>query len=228
MNLSQLTSAAQQFTNDIQGSRYAGLYTGALNIAQDQFAMDAKCTFKDMVVQYIVAGQSAYPLPADFMWEKLVLLNGLMLPPMSRYNLALSYTGSRWDQVTGTPNSYTIDPDVARQQILLVPIPQANDAGKDLQMTYFALPADLVNPNDIPFNGNTLLNEYHLGVAAWAAWYLLQSEDVTEAVAAKKKDLLAIYNDCVSQCSDQFKNTVSEPLRMRGVRNYTWDYSNPL
>lgn len=227
MTLAQLTAVVQQFVNDNAGTRYNGLYTGALNIAQDQFAIDSKCTFKDMPIQYAVNNQSVYPLPADFMWEKLVLFNGLMLPPISRFELARINTGSRWDQNTGTPTAYNIDPDLARQDLLLYPIPQNNDAGKDIQMTYFALPADMVNPGDLPLNGNPLLAQFHVGIAAWAAWYLLQSEDASATISQKKKDLIGIYNDFVSQCSDTFKNTVSEPLRSRGVRSYSFNYPTP-
>lgn len=224
MNLGTLTSFAQLLSNDVNGTRYASQYTTILNEGQYQFAQDSKCTFKDMPTQTIVAGQSTYPLPTDFMWEKMVLVNGLMLPPKSRFELARTNTGGRWDQLTGTPTSYTIDPDVARQQILFVPIPQANDAvagANDIQMTYFALPAAMVNPTDVPLNNNPLLVQYHMGIAAWAASYLLMTEDLTESISAKIKKLTDLYNDYVSQASDQFKNTVSEPLRMRGVRNYT-------
>ncbi len=224
MTLSSLTTFAQLLSNDVNGTRYASQYTTVLNEAQYQFAQDAKCTFKDMAVQTIVSGQAAYPLPTDFMWEKMVLLNGLMLPPKSRFELARTNTGGRWDQLTGTPTSYTIDPDLARQQILLVPIPQANDAAagvNDLQMTYFALPAAMVNPTDVPLNNNPLLYQYHMGIAAWAAYFLLMSEDSTPAIETKKTKLIDLYNDYISLASDQFKNTVSEPLRMRGVRNYT-------
>lgn len=228
MNLAVLTTTTQQFINDINGSRYSSLYTAALNIAQDQFAMDSKCTFKDMPVQTVVSGQAIYPLPNDFMWEKMILVNGLMLPPISRFELARTNTGTRWDQRTGTPTNYCIDPDIAREDLLLFPIPQANDAGNDIQMTYFANPVDMVNPTDIPLNGNLLLSQYHIGVAAWAGWYLIQGEDATPSTAQKKKDLMAIYNDCVSQCVDQFKNTVSQPLRMRGVRNYVSSLGGPF
>ncbi len=227
MNLSQLTPICQQLLNDINGTRYAGLYTGALNEAQNQFAIDSKCTFKDMAPQVAVLNQAVYPLPADFMWEKLVLFNGIMLPPVSRFELARTNTGTRWDQRTGTPTAYNIDPDVARQQLLLFPLPQANDVGKDIQMTYFALPTALANPGDVPLNANPLLVQFHMALAFWASWYLLQGEDASETVMAKMKKFLDTYNDYVSQCVDTFENTVSLPLRMRGVRVYYFDYANP-
>ncbi len=229
MNLSTLSTFAQLLSNDVNGTRYATQYATVLNEAQYQFAMDSKCTFKDMAIQTIVSGTASYPLPTDFMWEKLILVNGLMLPPISRFELARTNTGTRWDQRTGTPTAYNIDPDLARQSILLFPIPQANDAlagQNDLQMTYFALPAAMVNPTDQPLNANPLLVPYHMGIAAWAASYLLMTEDPTPILDGKIKRLTQIYNDYVSQASDQFKNTVSQPIRMRGVRNYVSDLSS--
>lgn len=224
MNLNTLTGFVGTLTNDINKTRYAAVYTTILNEAQNQFAMDTKCTFKDMTVQSIVAGQATYPLPTDFMWERLVLANGLMLSPISRFELARQNSGSRWDLVTGTPRAYCIDPDVARQQILLYPIPTQNDNGNDLQMTYFALPTAMSSGTDVPLNNNPLLYQYHMGIAAWAAWYMLASEDSTPSIETKKKSLMNMYSDYVSQCVDQFKNTVSEPLRMRGVRNYAFTF----
>lgn len=222
MNLSTLTTVTQQFLNDINGSRYSSLYTGALNIAQQQFVLDTKCLWKTWPATLSVSGQAAYPLPTDFLWEKQVLFNGIGLPPISRSELARTNTGSRWDTQQGTPRAYNIDPDVAESQLLLYPIPQANDAGKDIVLIYYAMPTDMSASTDIPLNSTPLLAQFHVGIAAWAAWYLCQSEDSTPGVSQKKRDLLQIYNDNVSKCVDTFKNTVSEPLRMRGVRNYSF------
>lgn len=227
MNLSTLTQFVAVMTNDVNQTRYAAQYVSVLNEAQYQFAMDSKCTFKDMTVQNIVAGQATYPLPTDFMWEKMVLVNGIKLSPVSRFELARQNSGSRWDIVTGTPRAYCIDPDVARSDILLYPIPTANDAvtgANDIQMTYFALPTAMSAGTDVPLNNNPLLVPYHMGIAAWASWFLMQSEDSTPAIEDKKRSLMRLYNDYVSQATDQFKNTVSEPLRMRGVRTYAFSY----
>lgn len=216
MNLTTLTQVAAQFANDSQQTRYAGLYTQALNLGQDQFALDAKVTWKDWPSTTIVSGQASYPLPSDFMWEKKVTCNGLMLLPISRAELDRQFTASRWDTLTGTPRNYIVDPDVQKNQLLLFPIPQGNDAGNDLVLTYFALPVDLANGTDTPLNANPLLVQFHIGIAAWAAWYLLGAENATPEMTQKRKDLLQIYNDCVSQATDTFRNTVSAPLRQRG------------
>ena len=219
MNLSELTDAAAQMAEDPAKSRYSGLYTTALNLAQQQFVLDSKCLWK-YASYTISANDASYVLPTDFLFEKTCVLNGLPLQPASRFELTRQNTGSRWDQLTGTPRCYIIDPEASKDELLLYPIPVDADAGKDLVLTYYAYPLDMVNPTDLPLNGNLLLAQFHVGIAAWAAWYLKQAESMTVEVQAKKKDLLQIYNDRVSQATDTFANTITEPLRMRGVRNY--------
>ncbi len=217
MNLGTLTTTTQQLINDAQGTRQSGLYTAALNLAQQQFVIDTKCLWKDQTTAAITPGTAAYALPTDFLWEKLVMYNGVPLQPASRAALARTHQGSRWDTITGTPTNYCIDPDVSKSDILLFPIPAANDI-YDLVLTYYAYPLDMSSSTDIPLNATPLLTQFHLAIAAWAGWYLLATEDADPKVQANRKQLLDIYNDLVSQCTDTFKNTVSEPIRMRGVR----------
>lgn len=220
MNLTTLTQVAATFAQDPQQTRYSGLFTQALNLAQQQFALDSKALWKDWPATTITSGTANYSLPSDFMFEKLVALNGLKLKPISRLELELIKDGDRWDDDTGTPTHYIIDPEEARKQILLYPIPTSNDTGKDLVVTYHPLPADMANGGDTPLNSYALLAQFHIGLAAWAAWYLLQGEPASAALMAKKKELLQIYNDSVSLAMDTFKNTFGETMRMRGNRSY--------
>ena len=219
MNLLSLTAAAAQMAEDQMQSRYAGLYTDALNLAQQQFVLDTKCLWKYQT-GVCVSGQAAYPLPTDFLFEKECSLNGLPLGAASKSDLTRMNSGTRWDVQKGTPTNYCVDPEANTKDLILYPIPQNGDSGKDIILTYYSYPVDLLNPTDIPLNGNALLAQFHMGIAAWAAWYLKQAESVTPEIAAKKRDLRQIYNDMVSQCVDTFKDTVSDPLRMRGVRVY--------
>jgi len=220
MNLASLTSAVTLFAQDAAQSRYSGLYTGALNQAQQQFCLDSKSLWADWPAVYPTAGQQTFSLPTDFMFEKKVTYNGIKLNPVSRAELEREMTDTRWDTVTGRPTRYIIDPEKARRSLTLYPIPDANSAGFDLVMTYYPMPADMTQPTDIPLNGNPIMAQFHLGLAAWAAWYLLQGEASDPNIPAKKKALLDIYNDCVSQAAETFQNTASEPIRLRGVRNY--------
>jgi hypothetical protein len=219
MNLAALTQMAQQMALDPQGSRYSGLYTQALNLAQQQFVLDSKCLWKDATYT-IVAAQAAYSLPTDFLYEKKVTLDGIGLSPVSRASLEKVYVGSRWDNIRGTPTNYVVDPDVSKSQLLPFPIPTNEDAGKSLVMTYFAYPSDLANVADIPFNATPLLAQFHMALPAWAAWYLLQNEPATAEISQKKRELMQVYNDQVSTATETFKNTASELMRQRGSRIY--------
>jgi hypothetical protein len=193
MNLSTLTSLAASMALDPAQNRYTGLYTQALNLAQQQFSLDSKCLWKDWPATVAVASQANYSLPADFMWEKYVTLDGIELKPISRHELQVIKTGDRWDDDTGTPTHYIIDPDVSKSQVLLYPIPTSNDAGKDIVLTYYPLPTDLSAATDVPFNSTPLLAQFHIGIAAWAAWLLLQNEKSTPETETKKAKLLQVY-----------------------------------
>lgn len=222
MNLTTLTAIAANFAGDKDQSRYSGLYTQALNLGQQQFALDSKRLWKDNAAITVLSGTSAYSLPSDFMWEKdgEVTFNGIPLNPISRAEILRIKSSTDWTLDHGTPTYYIIDPEEARKQITLYPQPTANDAGKTLGLRYFPFPTDMSLGTDTPLNGYALMAQFHVSIAAWAAWYLLQAEQVTDAITAKKKQLETIYNDGVSLCVDTFKNTVSQPLQMRGGRVY--------
>lgn len=222
MNLQQLTAIAGNLAGDNQLQRYANLYTQALNLAQQQFSMESKCLFQDSNIT-VVGGTAAYSLPTDFIWEKKVTYKNVRLAPLSRQSLEVVRSDD-WTTDQGDPRFYIVDPEQARKTITLYPFPPAGDAGGALVLTYFFLPTDLVNNSDVPFDAYDLLTPYHIALPPWAAWYLLQAENPSDGIAAqalqmKKKDLLQIYNDQVSLATERFQNTVSEPWRMRGVRN---------
>jgi hypothetical protein len=149
------------------------------------------------------------------MWEDWVLFDNEKLYPISRYRLQSNNPESDWTLEEGTPTHYIIDPEEARKQITLYPEPQAADAGKTLLLRYFAIPAEMDSDTDSPFNSSALLVQFHLGVAAYASWLLLQGSESTPAIETKKRNLLAIYQDHVTKAVDTFKNTASEPIRMR-------------
>lgn len=227
MNLQTLTQFTARFANDINQTRYAGLYTTMLNEAQVQFCLDTRCLFKDALFS-VVSGQSTYALPSDFMFEKKVtlatILNaaaGIALGPISRQTLEFFNTSQDWETINGTPTNYIIDPELARQQIRLFPVPQGADAGtNNLILTYYPYPTAMVNNTDNPLNGNLLLSEHHIALAAYAAWVLLQSETATQEILAKMQMLLKFYQDKVTDTINRWGNTISEPLQFRGGRSW--------
>jgi type II secretory pathway pseudopilin PulG len=224
LNLTTLTAAAAQFAGDQQQQRYANLYTQAANLAQQQFALDSKALWKDQSYA-IVGGVATGNLPTDFMWEKAVTYSKTgansyyALQPITRADLIRNRTDD-WTQVTGDPKYYIVDPEEARKQIRIYPYPPSGDVGGALTLTYYPLPADLAAGADIPLNAYSLLAQFHVSLASWAAWFLLAAETATPEIRAKRKDLLSVYNDGVTLAVDTFKNTASAPLRMRGSRAF--------
>lgn len=217
MNLGSMTTLVSRMVGDPDQSRYAGKYTESINLAQQQFAMESRALWKNTSIT-VNGGTAAYSLPTDFMWEKKIAYKGKRLDPVSRETLEISIRSERWDDDTGDPTHYIVDPEQAVKQILVYPFPPSGDAGGTLVLTYYPLPAELSGASDVPLNSSSLLAQFHMGIAAWASWLLMLYEDMTPEVAAKRLELLQTYNDAVTKAIDTFKNTALEPIRMRGGR----------
>lgn len=211
MILSTIESRAARFLGDPDKTRYAGVYTDAVNDAQKQFSLDSGALFKDKAYT-TVSGTSTYALPSDFVLEDTVTYNGLPLKPVSRHTLYTLYPDTDWTLLEGRPTMYMVDPEEASMVLRLIPIPQEE---KTVSMRYAPLPADVAASSDVVLNASTLLVQFHLGIAALAAWIILQSEIVTPEILAKSGQMMKIYNDAVSKAIEKFGNTKSEPLRLR-------------
>lgn len=218
MNKSQIIALAAGFAEDPSQTRFAGLYDGAADNAQTQFALDSKCLWKDASTITVVDGTASYNLPSDFMWEKNVTHKGIALKPISRATLEYYRKSSDWSEDDGTPKYYCIDPEEARKTILLYPNPTSADAGANLILTYYPLPATLSSDSSIPLNASLLMVQFHIGIAAYLAWLLLGNVPLTVEISAKRKDLLEQYQAKVTDAINTFGNTVSETWVMRGGR----------
>ena len=221
MNLGTLTSLVASMTGDGNQTRFAGKYTQAINLAQQQFAFDSRCLWKDAPTYTVVDGTASYDLPADFFLEKKVTHKGLRLVPISRETLERTYRSEDWTAIDGTPTHYLVDPEEGRKKLTVFPKPTGNDSGAYLVLTYYPVPTDLAAVGDTPFNSSALLVQFHIAIAAWASWLLLGYDKPDAAIEEKRKNYLQIYNDKVSEAVDTFKNTASEPLRQSGSRCYT-------
>ena len=220
MNRGTLRTFASLWVNDPNLTRYtAAIYNNILNIANERFAVDSEALFKDSEYT-LVADDGTYALPSDFMWEKEFELNGDDIKPVKRYTLSRNAKSSNWKTTKGKPTHVTVDPEEARKQILLYPIPDGNSAGDTLTMVYHAKPTDMSSDSDTPLNGDTYMVRFHMGVAAWAAWALLGYEDLTPEVDAKMAKMWNLYMYYVNEAKDNYDNAASEPMNMRGGRNY--------
>lgn len=213
---SALRTQVGSFLGDPDDTRYTPTAkTTALNRAQEQFAMDTRALWADQ--SYTTAnGDADYNLPSRFMYEEWVTYDGKPLIPISRYGIVRLF-GSDWAEEEGEPTHFIIDPEEGVKELLLFPIPQE---AKTVVMRYYPLPTELSADSDVPLNSSALMAQFHMGLAAYAAWLLLLNEETTPAIVAKRRELLQIYADAVTKATDSFKNTASQPLQIRG--NAVW------
>lgn len=215
MNRGALKTQAADFAGDPQMTRYSDTkYNTAANKAQEQFATDTRALYKDMTPVTTTAGDSTYDLPSDFILEEFVTYDGEELTPISRHEIQKRF-GNQWDDEEGTPTHVLINPEEGAKNLILAPIPQD---GKSLGMRYICLPAEMDEDIDTPLNGSALMTQFHMGLAAFMAWLLLGTEEVTPAIQAKRADLLRIYKDAVNKATEQFGNSKSAPIKISGGR----------
>lgn len=216
MNLGTIRTLVANMVGDPDQTRFSGKYDDAINRSQEQFALDTRALWKDTTWSH-AANDADEDLPSDFMYEDFVTYGGKKLTPISRFEL-LQKAGDDWtDDEADLPTHYLIDPEEAVKEIVLYPIPQT---AKTLAMRYFPLPASVSADSDVPLNSSALLAQFHVGIAAYAAWLILLYESVTPEIQAKRSDLLSIYNDTAGKATSLFKNTVSAGIKIRGTRTY--------
>ncbi len=214
MTDTQIIQMAADFCGDPDMTRFGSKYLSRLNRAQEQFALETKVLWKDVTWAH-AANDADEDLPSDFMWEDFVNYDGKPLVPISRYRLT-ELRGEDWTADTANlPTHFLIDPEQAVKEIVLYPIPQQ---AATLSMRHFPLPASVSGNGDIILNSSSLMAQFHVSVAALTAWFTLMGEQSTPELSKKMSDLIKIYNDGATKAVDTFKNTASEPLRLRPAR----------
>lgn len=218
MNRGQIRTQAALFAGDPNLTRFNETqYNDAIQRAQEQFAVDSRALYKDAPTITVVAGTSTYDLPTDFWLEKRVEHKGIPLDPITRARLG-AVAGQDWTDDEGTPRFYIIDPEEGRKQLRLYPEPQGGDAGANLVLTYYPLPAEMASDSSTPLNASALMVQFHIGLAAYAAWLLLGAEEAKPEILAKMSKLYQQYQDKVTEAIDTFGNTKSDGIKIQGRR----------
>lgn len=211
MILTTLQQLCADFVGDTNQTRFVDKYVSTINRAQEQFAMDTRALWKDKTWTH-AANDADEDLPSDFMFEDWVTYGNVKLTPISRHRM-FSLFGDDWtDDTAALPTHFLIDPEQAVKEIVLYPIPSE---AKTLFMRYFPLPAEVSAGSDVVLNSSSLMAQFHMSIAALAAWLLLTFEESTPAIADKRRELMKIYSDGCAKAVDTFKNTASQPLRLR-------------
>lgn len=212
MNRGELRTLTSRLCEDPNITKFsADKYNDSLEKAQLQFALDSKALYKDQAIT-MVAGTASYALGSDFMLEKEVVLNGIALKPISRATLQAKKTDDRWDDDSGTPMWYVIDPEEARKTITLYPKPDSEAEGTSLVLTYYPTPTAMTADSDTPLNSSSLMTQFHMALANYAAWLLMLYLPQTPEIAQKRAEFFNIYLAKVTEAIQTFGNTRSEPM----------------
>jgi len=214
MNRGTMRTETARMCGDKNQTRYTPAeYNTALDRAQEQFALDSRVLWRDQSWT-TEDGLATYDLPSDFMYEDWVQYDGAELKPISRHEIA-RLKGQDWASETGTPEYYIVDPEEARKQVRVCPIPVE---AKPLVMRHYPLPASMSGDTSVPLNSSSLMAQFHLSLCAFAAWLLLTAEIQTPEIVTKRNELMAIYLDGKNRAIDTFKNTASAGFTIRGTR----------
>lgn len=212
MNRSELRALTAKMCEDPNQTRFTAVqYNDGLEKGQQQFAVDSKALYKDSTITVIV-DTAAYPLPTDFILEKEVVFNGIELQPISRASLQKVKTEERWDDDKGNPKYYIIDPEEGKKTITLYPTPDNVDNGSALVLTYYCFPEAMSSDSSTPLNSSSLMAQFHIGIAAYAAWLILLGLPQTAEIGQKRSDLFGIYKNKIDEAIQTFGNTKSEAL----------------
>lgn len=207
--LRTLTAALCEDPNQVKFT--AVKYNDALDKANAQFAMDSKALYKDSSIT-VVVGTAAYSLPTDFMLEKEVVFNGIELKPISTASIQKIKISDRWDDDSGTPFHYIVNPEEGKKTITLYPKPDSIVGGSSLVLTYYCFPAVMTTDADIPLNASSLMAQFHTGLAAYAAWLLMFYLPQTAEISQKRSELFNTYKSKIDEAIQTFGNTKSESM----------------
>lgn len=217
---SDLEDRINEIINDPNDSQWTAAQKQAkIQEAQEQFVEDTQA-LTDTQSFSVVAGTNAYALSTDTMDILRVGLNGVKLRRYAKFDLDILTRGN-WAVTTGTPVSYYVDYTSTNKNLVLYPIPTANDAGSsNLVVEYVKVPPTLSSDSSTPLNSQTLLQPYLMALAYYAASEFLSADnDPQKWIKADRYKKM--YKDKVSDCREIFvalSDTV--PMRMRGGRYF--------
>lgn len=201
-------------------------YNQAIELAEQQFAIDAKAIIREATIT-VVANQASYGtadgLPSDILMCVLVKHKGLKLRPTDKWSMSFQ-SATDWTVLTGTPKAYIFDDE--NQKLLLINIPQAEDAGANLSLLYIALPAAIANDNTVLLSARSMLQAYTPAIVNWAAREVLSYKPMTQETIIKQNAFLKEYMLYRDQCIEVYNNMVDQPIQMKGGRN--WQDINAL
>lgn len=199
----------------------AAQYNTALDIAQGQFAIDAKAIVKEVILTAPAGtgtGTVAISLPTDFLVTVLVRHMGIKLAPTTPYDLSFQ-SGQDYNTLpNGIPTMYLIDRQ--NDDLVLIPGTDAGNAGAVVTLDYVSVPAAMTSDASLLLNGDVILNYYAMAIVNWAAAECLTYLPMDAPKMAKRGALLADYTRYTDQAIMVYNNMSDQPIQMRGGRHW--------
>ena len=192
-------------------------YNNALDLSQQQFAIDARSIIKETTLTAVTA-QQEYALPSDFLVSVLVRHKGLQLTPTTKLGLSFQ-SGQDWTALAnGTPVMAYIDEQ--DNKLGVVPAPDAGAAGANIVLNYVAIPSTLTSDTQVLLNADTILQYYAPAVVAWAAREMLTYVPQTPEILVKRTELMKDYERYKNQAISTYNNMIDESFRMKGGQHW--------
>lgn len=194
-------------------------YNNAIDMANQQICIDGRALIESTAVT-LVAGQSTYSLPSDFLVMIMVRCAGLKLAPTTKYELSFQ-SGQDWTQLpNGTPTMTYMDEQNGKFGLVPAPDSTAVAATNACTLDYIGIPAALSSDSSALLGNVTILQYYAHAVVAWAAAEVLTYAPITPEISIKRDLLLKDYERYKNQLITTYLNMVNEPLRMSGGQNW--------
>lgn len=213
---------ASKIEDPNQTTLTATQYNTALDLAQTQFAMDAKAIVKSVPLTSTSPassiGTTSITLPTDFLGCVLVRHLGIKLAPSTPYDLSFQ-SGQDYNKLpVGVPTMYYIDRQ--NDALVLVPGCDAGNAGANETLDYISVPAQMTTDATNLLNGDQILSYYQMAVVNWAAAECLTYLPFDPTKVAKRTVLLKDYERYTDQTIMVYNNMADQPIQMRGGRRW--------
>lgn len=199
------------------------LYNQCLDLAQQQFAIDARSII-EATTTAMTAGTAEYVLPSDFIVFIMVRHNGIKLAPTTKYELSFQSEVDWTTLPNSTPTAFYMDEQ--NNKFGLVPAPDGAAAALTLTLDYIGIPVPMTQDTGGDaagnlLNNNAILQYYAMAIVNWAAYEMLSYVPMTDEVVRKRSALMVDYQRYTNQAITTYNNMTDEPLQMRGGQNWS-------
>jgi hypothetical protein len=148
---------------------------------------------EDLYTTTLTVGQRSYPMPAGFLYEKMVLVDNSQMEFRTTADLDYYAAGN------SRPTWYTFWQKPNTQLFLG---PQPPDSAYSMQIFYYRTPSELVADTDVP----ELPPQWRLAPAKWAAAQAMLADGLLQQAQALMSDFAVDQNSFLEFLTDESRN----------------------